>query len=158
MSVGWSALTFTPDDEAVAVLRSSWGWLLAEPFTPLLFSSLGDMFFESSSGRVYWLNTGTGQVSEVAESAAQFKEMLRTEIANDWFLPPLVEKLRAAGKVAGPGCCYTFATLPVFAEGKYEVSNLNPVPAKEHFSLTGHIHKEIQSLPNGARVKIDVVP
>jgi len=157
MSLGWSALTFTPDDEAVAVLRSSWSWLLREPFTPLLFSSLGDMFFESKAGRVYWLNTGTGQVSEVAGSTAQFKTLFGTEIINDWFLPPLVEKLHAAGKILGPGSCYTFLTLPVFAEGAYDVANLNPVPAKEHFSLTGHIHEEIHSLPSGTKAKINVV-
>jgi hypothetical protein len=84
--------------------------------------------------------------------------MLGTDIVNDWFLPPLIEKLHAAGKIPGSGCCYTFVTLPIFAEGTYDVSNLNPVPAKDHFSVTGHIHNEIRSLPNGAKVKINVVP
>ena len=49
-------------------------------------------------------------------------------------MPYLVEQLHAAGKVPESGECYTYVTLPVFAEGKYEVDNLNPVPAGEHFA------------------------
>lgn len=156
MSIGWSKLTFTPSDEAVAELASSWAWLIKEPFTPLLFSVLGDMFFREESGKVVWLNTGTGELTPVAASEIEFKGLLATEAVEEWFLPALVEKLHAAGKVPGPGHCYTYVTLPVFAEGKYEVENLNPVPAREHFSVTGQILKEIRSLPDGAKVKISV--
>ena len=55
------------------------------------------------------------------------------------------------------GECYTYVTLPVFAEGKYEVDNLNPVPAGEHFSVTGHILHEIAELPDEAKVKLHTV-
>ena len=48
-------------------------------------------------------------------------------------------------------------TLPVFAEGKYEVDNLNPVPAGEHFSVTGHILHEIAELPDEAKIKLHTV-
>ena len=156
MSIGWSKLTFTPSDEAVAEFASAWGWLINEPFTPLLFSVLGDVFFQDKSGKVVWLNTGTGELTPIAASEKESKELLATEIVEEWFLPALVQKLHAAGKVPGPGSCYTYVTLPVFAEGKYEVENLNPVPAREHFSVTGHILKEIRSLPDGAKVKISV--
>ena len=158
MSIGWSKLTFTPDDEAVAEIASAWGWLIQEPFTPLLFSSLGDMFFQAESGGVFWLNTGTGEITAIAASAEQFKAQLGTEVSSDWFLPSLVAQLHAAGKIPAPGCCYTYVTLPVFAEGKYEIANLNPVPAKEHFGITGHIHQQIQSLPDGAQIDLQVVP
>ncbi|MBW7831839.1 MAG: DUF1851 domain-containing protein [Simplicispira suum] len=151
-------LTFTPDKEAVQALRASWGWLLDKPYKPVLFSVLGDAFVQLESGAIQWLNTGTGEVAQVAESMERFRELLGTEQANEWFLPPLVEKLHAAGKVPAAGECYTYVTLPVFEEGKYEVANLNPVPAKEHFALTGHVHHEIQSLPSGAKVRINVAP
>lgn len=158
MSIGWSSLTFTPTDEAVQQLANSWSWLLDEPIVPLLFSTLGDVFFEPDSGGIWWLNTGTAEITRVADSASQFRELLGTEIVDEWFMPGLIEKLHVAGKVPGPGECYTYVTLPIFAEGKYDVENLNPVPAHEHFSLTGHILREIQSLPSGSKVQLDVVP
>jgi hypothetical protein len=157
MSLGWSSLTFTPDAEAVRELRSSWAWLMKDEYSPVLFSVLGDVFFKVlSTGEVKWLNAGTGEVQRVASSVEQFRELLGTEKAEEWFLPGLVEQLHATGKVPVVGECYTYVTLPVFAEGKYEVANLNAVPAKEHFAATAHVLREIHELPNGAKVRLNV--
>jgi hypothetical protein len=156
MSINWSSLTFAPSDEAVQQLRESWSWLLREPFVPVLFSALGDMFFQPHTGGVWWLNTGTADVSRVAESVDEFRKLLGTDLVNDWFMPDLVERLQAAGKRPSTGQCFTYVTLPVFEQGTYEVSNLNPVDAREHFSLTGLILQEIQYLTDGAKVRISV--
>jgi len=154
--ISWSSLTFEPTAEAIAELSEAWAWLLKDPFRPVLFSILGDMFFARDDGAIWWLNTGSGEVSRVADTVDDFQEKLGTDIANDWFLPHLVEQLHAAGKVPEPGECYTYVTLPIFQEGRYVVDNLNPVPADEHFVLTGEVHREIAALPDGARAKITV--
>ena len=156
MSNAWSSLTFSAPPEALQELGASWGWLLREPFTPVLFSSLGDVFIEPDSGGVWWLNTGTAKLTRVAESVENFKSLLNSELADEWLLPNLVGQLHAAGKVPGPGECYTFVTLPVFREGQYEVDNLNPVPAREHYGLTGLMHKRLRDLPDGAQVQLGV--
>lgn len=157
MSVSWTALTCTPDHEAIVDLGAAWGWKLVDPFRPVLFSALGDMFFTRDAGDVYWLNTGSGELTRLAGSVEEFQKLLNTELADEWFLPPLIEQLQAAGKVLQPGECYTYVTLPIFAEGKYEVDNLNPVNAREHFVLTGGIHKDLQFQPDGTKVKLTVV-
>lgn len=156
MPIAWSSLVITPPPEALQALRSSWSWLLGEPFTPLLFSSLGDVFIEPASGGVWWLNTGTAELTRVADSVPHFESLLNSELADEWFLPSLVGELHAAGKVTGPGECYTFVILPIFREGKYEVDNLNPVPAREHYELTGSMHKRLRDLPDGAQVRVNV--
>ena len=84
-------------------LAESWGWLLREPFYPVLFSALGDVFLEPDSGGVWWLNTGVGELTQVAESVQEFRELLSTQLADDWFMPALIESLHAAGKIAQPG-------------------------------------------------------
>jgi hypothetical protein len=156
MAVGWSSLTFEPTAEAIEQLSESWAWLLKTPFRPVLFSSLGDMFFARDDGAVWWLNTGAGELTRVADSIDDFREKLGTELADDWFLPHLVEQLHAAGKIPEPGECYTYVTLPIFQEGRYVVENLNPVPASEHFSLSGEVHRQIAALPESAKLKITV--
>lgn len=153
MALSGSDLTCTPNQDALDRLAEAWAWLLKEPFTPVLFSVLGDVFFEPDSGGIWWLNTGTAELTCVADSIEDFREKLGGEVAGEWFMPGLVEQLHAAGKIPEPGECYTYVTLPVFAEGKYEVDNLNPVPAGEHFSVTGHILHEIHELPDEAKVK-----
>jgi type VI secretion system (T6SS) immunity protein Tdi1 len=155
-NVPFSPLTFEPTAEAIEELSDAWAWLLKYPFRPVLFSILGDMFFTRDNGSVWWLNTGAGEVTRVAESVDDFQQKLGTELADEWFLPHLVEQLHAAGKIPEPGECYTYVTLPIFQEGKYVVDNLNPVPADEHFALTGEVHHQIAALPEGARVKVTV--
>lgn len=54
----------------------------------------------------------------------------------------------------GPGECFTFVTLPVFSQGRYEVSNLNPVPMRVHFGVSGHTIREICRLPDGTKVRV----
>lgn len=153
MPIGWSDITFTPDDETIKLVSENWGWLINEPFAPILFSILGDMFFEKQSGGIHWLNTGTGEVTRVANSTEEFQQILGTDVAEDWFLPHLVEALHAEGKIAKAGQCYTFSTLPIFENGKYETWNFNPVTASSHFALTGYMHQQLHNIPEGAKVE-----
>lgn len=120
-------------------------------------STLGDVFFQQGGEAVFWLNTGTAEISQVAKARDEFLELLKTEKADEWFMPGLIEKLMAAGKILKPDYCYTYVTLPIFKEGKYEVTNLNPAPAKEHFSATGRLHQQIKDMPDSAKVKIKIV-
>ncbi len=156
MALSWNDLTCTPDKEAIDALAESWRWRIGDAFTPLLFTALGDMFYEADEGGIFWLNTGTAELERVAESVEGFNNLLREEVAEDWLLPPLVEALIEAGKSRAEGECYTYVTLPVFAEGEYSVENLNPVPAKEHFELTGSVLQQLQDVPDGTNVNIDI--
>ena len=157
MPVSWNSLTCTPNSDALSELRTSWSWLLPSAIEPVLFSIFGDVFFRAGSESVHWLNTGTGEISQVSETLAEFQEMLGSEKSAEWFLPALVEKLHAAEKVPASGHCYTYAILPVFAEGKFEEWNFKPVPARDHFAATAKVLKEIANLPDGARVHLSVV-
>jgi hypothetical protein len=157
MAIAWSALVFTPSPKTLEALRSSWSWVLPEQYAPVLFSIFGDVFFRGGAGQVFWLNTGTAETSLVASTLAEFQTALSEHCA-DWFLPNLVERLHVEGKIPGPDECYTFAVLPIFAEGKYEPWNLKPVPAHHHFEVTAHVHREIAGLPDGSQARIVVAP
>lgn len=130
--------------------------MLPVDFQPLLLSIFGDLFFSEDNGEVFWLNTGTAEVTAVAASVDEFQRLLETDQATDWFLPDLVEALHQAGKIPAAGECYTYAILPIFAEGAFEVWNFAPVPTHEHFAVTAQIHRKIADLPDGARVRISV--
>jgi len=150
------SLVFTPTAEAVAELKREWAWLLPAEYEPVLFSALGDLFYEVPAGSIWWLNTGTAELSKVAENTAAFEGLLNSEESKYWFLPALIEELAQAGKTLGEGQCYSFVTLPIFKQASYSVDNLNPVDAKEHFGLTGCVHRQICDLPEGAAVRFEI--
>ena len=153
----WSQITFSPSPESVAVLRQHWAWKLGSEWTPIMFSVIGDVFIELGAKSVWWLSTATGSLEQVADSRAEFVQLLGTDRADEWFLPGLVDALHEQDKVPSSDQCFSYAIFPVFAEGSFSAENMNPVPASEHFALSGHVHQQIQGLPDGANVEIKVV-
>lgn len=76
---------------------------------------------------------------------------------DEWFLPPRVERLHAAGKKPKVGECFGFTFLPVFAEGKFEVENMFVLPVSEQFVGVADIHHQLSELPDSSRVRIKIV-
>jgi hypothetical protein len=152
----WSQITIQPNDIAVEALREHWRWLLGDEWTPLMFSAIGDVFIEVAAGTVWWLSTATGSLQQVAESQQQFAELLGGERTDEWFLPGLVDVLHSQGKMLEVDQCYTYAILPIFSQGSFSAENMHPVSAAEHFSLSGHVHKSIRQLPDGAQVRVTI--
>ena len=152
----WSQITIHPSEVAINALRESWRWQLGDRWAPIMFSAVGDVFFEVSAGTIWWLSTATGTLEQVAESREHFALLLEGEAVDEWFLPGLVKLLRIQGKELGNDQCYTYAISPVFSGGSFSAENMHPVSAAEHFSLSGHLHESIRKLPDGAQVQVTI--
>ena len=155
--LSWSDLTATPDEEAIAAIRSSWRWLLGDGWTPVLFSVWGDVFLKTDVG-IVWLNTGTAELSTIARDEDELRTLLTRDRIQEWFLPSLVASLHADGKRPGVSQCFSYAIYPVFAEGKYESWNFAAVPLREHFEVSGHLHEQLASISDAKQVRMQVVP
>ena len=159
MAVTWKDIAFQIEPSVALAVAQAWSWLVSEPWTLLVCSMVGGVFFEKRDGPVHWLDTGTGLVEEVASSRARFEETVRTspDQVDEWFLPHVVEKLHEAGKKAGAGKCYGFVILPVFAEGKYDVDNMFVIPVAEQFVGMADLHRQLRDVPDGTAVQVKVV-
>ena len=139
-------------------LLGSWEWLLEDDMevAPWLVSRFGDLFFVDELGIVNWLNISDGEVTEVASSEDEFVELLDVEgNAADWFLMGLVDEMSEAGKTVGPGQCYGFRTLPVLG-GELESNNVDIFSIADYWSYCGRIHAQLDGLPDGIEVDIDM--
>jgi len=139
-------------------LLGSWEWLLEDDMevAPWLVSRFGDLFFVDELGIVNWLNISDGELTEVASSEAEFVELLDVEgNAADWFLMGLVDEMSEAGKTLGPGQCYGFRTLPVLG-GELETDNVDVLSIADYWADCGHIHAQLDGLPDGVEVDIDM--
>jgi len=158
MSVGWRDLAFQIEAPLAHEVAAAWSWLFPEQWTPLLCSMVGGIFLQTTNGLVYWLDTGTALIDQVASSREQFETTVRSNssVVEEWFLPGLVERLHRAGKRAGTGQCYAFTILPVFAEGKYEPENMFTVPVREQLVGIADVHRQLAEAPCGSSVRIKV--
>ncbi len=149
-------------------LLSSWAWLIDEEMEvqPWLMNRFGDLFFVDEAGIVFWLNITDGELSEVAANVDEFFERMESEEgsedeedlgddADDWFFMGLVDDVVEAGMQLQPNECYAFKNLPVLGGG-YDTNNLYVSSIEKYWAFCGHVHAQIDGLPDGAEVEIDV--
>ena len=142
-----------PPEEAQSLL-SEWLWFLSDGKRVLLVSASGDLFLADPNGRVFWLETGSGRLTQVASSVADFEAALANEANQvEWLLEPIVGELRAQGVSLAPGQCYGFC-MPAVLGGAYDGDNRVAVSVREHFGFTGYLHGKMKDLPDGTQVKL----
>lgn len=158
MSIIWQDIAFQLEPDIAREAGKAWSWLVPEPWEPIVCSMVAGVFLEKPDSEVHWLDTGTGLVEQVASTRVQFEEIMRSspDLLDEWFLPPLVERLHAAGKRPAVGECYGFTILPIFAEGKYDTDNMFVVPVREQLIGMADIHRQLNELPEGVSVQIKV--
>src|SRR6266487_1881800 len=141
----------------VADPLAGWRWKIGGAARIVALSRSGDAFVSAPDGGISWLDTGGGDVSQVADSRVAFDRLLANSAdATRLLLSPVVEEVI---RLHGPfplGTCLSFSQLPVLG-GAYTVENRYRLSAVEHFGVTGDIHRQIRDLPHGAKVDIRVV-
>lgn len=139
-------------------LFASWTWLIP-PGTgvqPWLMSRFGDLFWFDADDRVNWLNVTDGTNEIVAESEDDFLEQLDDEeTLAEWLLVGLVDELQEAGVSLEAGQCHGFRVLPILG-GEYDAENVHTGSLEAYWASCGEVHRQIEELPDGASIEIDV--
>jgi hypothetical protein len=139
-----------------AVLLEEWSWLVPPEFTVRLLTRAGDLFIELPDGSFHILETGGGELKRVAESHDELRRKLaQPDIARDWLMIPVIDRLVADGCLLGPNQCYGFRKLPILGGG-YDAQDRVLRPIAEHFGVCGSLHRQVAGLPDGAQVRIEV--
>jgi hypothetical protein len=149
-------LTFIPSTKSLGEFESAWAWLIGSQWEPVLFSVLGDAFIKLESGSIWWVNTSIGCIEQVADCLEEFMNLITTERQFEWFLPGLINVLRAQGKILKPNECYSFITFPVFAHGHFNAENIVVEDSCIHFRVSGRIHEQICGVAEGSTVTLHI--
>ncbi len=137
---------------------SDWQWLLEDKYDPIMVTCSGDMFLTDTSGAVYWLDTGIGQLIRIAESTDKFIEALE-DIDNfdKWMLASTVLDLIENDVLLKENQVYSYKVMPIL-NGSYSMDNFDTTDISVHFSITGQICQQIikphngMPLPDGTRI------
>jgi len=156
MKITWNDLTVDFSHIESEKLTEDWTWLIGNEMTPILVSSIGDMFLSDQTGKIYWLEVGRGIFQVVADSIEEFKtKMKNEEIANEWFMFDLVAEIKESEQELSKGKLYSFKELPILG-GDYTADNFVLTDIEVHFSLDGQIHKKIKDLPDGTKINVKI--
>ena len=137
-------------------LLTAWHWLLPSHFTTWLLNRFGDLFLVAEDGRVWRLRLDDGSFECLAESKNDFCDKTDDpEIANDWFMIPLADRLVNQGKMLKEGQCYAFIQLPILGGG-YVVENIVVRDIAFQYAALGPIFEKLKDVPDGTKVEFTI--
>ena len=125
-------------------LLSEWEWLLGGEYLPILLSASGDAFVQNvNNGQIWWLDSGGGEFSQVAETPEGFNELLADkEFVIEYFAVKMVGDLIESGKSLSHNQIYSL-TKPWLLGGEYKIENFESTDIEVHFSLTGQVAQQV---------------
>lgn len=124
-----------------------WRWRTGPDATPWLVTALGDVFVKAADGRISFLDTYVGQLSDAAAANTDWTRALQSAGNLDqWFDPSLVTALRQRGLTLGPEQCFS-PIEPLLLGGQMEPENFEVTDWRVHIVLMGQISQQLKDLP-----------
>jgi hypothetical protein len=131
---------------------SDWQWLLEQKYLPIMVSCSGDMFLTGTDNAIYWLDSGIGKLTLVAEDISNFYTALEdADNFNKWLLASTVLDLIENGISLKDNQVYSYKQMPIL-NGDYSMENFDTTDISVHFSITGQICRQIRKPDNGIKL------
>jgi len=153
----WKRLSIDPSTLDCDRLLSDWRWLVPLDLRPFSLTLFGDWFFEDDCGRVHFLDTVGGQLSQIAPTRDAFLAMReRPENLDQWYMADLALLCLDRGLRPAAGQCLSFKIPPVLS-GPLDLDNIEVCDLIVHESITAQIHRGVKNLPAGTKIDRFVV-
>jgi hypothetical protein len=134
-------------------LLGDWRWLIGSSKQPILLSAIGDAFVQDDDdGTIHLLDTAAGTCQLVAANQAELRNLMSDSrwVTDHLAVEPVADFL-ANGLRLEPGQIYSWKHPPALG-GEYAFENVATADIEVHFSITGHLHEQIRSLPPGTPI------
>lgn len=152
MSLNMNDLTVNPGNLDRESFLSDWDWLLDKSMMPVLITAAGDVFVQSQSGSVHFLDTVEGSINDVCANGSEFEEKLKNiEFVHQFFYPQIILDMRNNGLTLDQGQCYSYKK-PLVLGGQDDIDNIEVTDVAVHVSIMGQIHKQVKDLPPGTKI------
>ena len=124
-----------------------WRWRIGSDAAPWLVTALGDVFVKAEGGRISFLDTYVGQLTEAAAANTDWTRALQNPgNLEQWFDPSLVSALRQRGLRLGPEQCYS-PREPLLLGGRMEPENFEVTDWRVHVNLMGTMYRNMKDRP-----------
>jgi hypothetical protein len=149
---------FFVDHLEIDRLLSEWRWLCPQPVALVARNAFGDLFVRDDAGAVFWLDVAVGKIAKVSDSEERFRELAKTtQKRREWFAEPEVQSAAKRGLEPNSSQCIGFKVPLVFAEsGSPDTAYIADL--YEYVSFLGDLNRQISTLPDGSKIRLQVIP
>jgi hypothetical protein len=138
---------FTQEQYAIAL--DDWDWLGIGGMVPICTSAFGDVFLRAADGRVSFLDTVEGTLTDVWDSVAACQAELNTPDGRAQYLVPgLVAEAERRGLVPGPDEVLDWKVPPILG-GNPGIDNLQVGFFVVCINLAGQTHRMVRGTGAG---------
>ncbi|MBJ2220656.1 T6SS immunity protein Tdi1 domain-containing protein [Pseudomonas sp. MF7453] len=143
--------------EMIQAIRESWGWVGIDPIEVVGLTAFGNLMIKDGQARYWRLCPEALSCEIIAQTREALDEVSKDQaFLRDWYLQPMVEQAeKVLGRLA-PGKVYHFVISPVLG-GEYDMGNVRCIDHVEQIRFCGALALEIKELPDGAKVRLNVV-
>lgn len=150
--MNWNDLLIDLKKINIIELYSDWKWILSGKINPIMMSKFGDLFFEKTDGKIYFLDTIEGNVVEICDGIDDFKKFINEEEnIENYLLSYLVFELKKLLPLPKENQCYAFKISPILG-GEIVSSNVEIIDLNVSLSILGQIHNRIKNLDEGTKI------
>ena len=130
----------------------AWRWLPLNGLTVFAVSAFGEVFLRHDTGRILYIDTIEGQLSDVANNMSEFTRMLSgDEMRDKVLLRGFVMSARTKGLCLDDGECYDFKIAPILG-GPMDIDHVEKTSFIVKLDIAGQIHEQVKDLPPGTEI------
>lgn len=141
----------------IADLQEYWGWVGLDPVEVVGENDFGNLIVQDAEGKYWRLSPEDCSCKIVASNRNELDALSADqEFLHDWYMRALVDEARSTCGPLLDGRKYSLKIPGIFG-GEYGGGNLAITPLDELVRMSGDIAKQIQNLPDGATISLNVV-
>lgn len=139
-------------------IRTAWGWTGIEPLEVVGENEFGNLIVMDVDGS-YWRICPEDSDCRVVASTRQELDALSNDqvFLRDWHMSALVDRAFAVVGVLAEGQKYCLK-IPSVMGGEYSEENFGKIGLNELIRVSGHIARQVEDLPDGAKVRLVIAP
>lgn len=144
--------------ELIGIIKESWGWTGIKPEQIIASNDFANLIVLDSDEKYWRLCPEELYLEEIADSRGQLEALFKDpDFQEDWEMAILVSQAQRHLGALGTDQRY-YLVIPSVLGGGYDVTNIRKAPLSEIIALSGDIARQIDDLPDGAQIKLDVIP
>jgi hypothetical protein len=137
-------------------IADAWAWKGVRPRALVMQNAFGNVIFTDEGGQYWRICPEALSCEVVATNGEEFAELQSTdEFLRDWVMQALVDRVRPTLGLPTGERCYCLK-IPATLGGAYALENVGTIDRAELIAFSGDLAKQIDSLPDGTRIRLRV--